>query len=174
MNFRDLIRDKIGAARDFSESLNSIREAHGRNASRTIADRFGVHIRTAQKWLKGDQAPDAHSGRREQVRRGAESNHIAADAVRAAQAIDVGDIEVEYDGKPQGKRKVGTIHVDPDLRVRLDHVADLIQIGSLDEAEQEYSDAILGAYSGQRARDDRRILGGTLKIRDHGGGPDII
>ena len=172
MNFRDAIRGKLGMARNVGESIQSFRDAHGGRASRALADRFGVHIRTAQKWLKGDQAPGA--GRREQVRQGAEHGRLAADALRGAQAINVGDVEVEYDGKPQGKRKVGTVHVDAQLRGALDQVADLIEMGSLDEAEQVYSDAILGAYSGQRARDDRRILGGTLKIKDHGSGPDII
>ncbi|MFI5497355.1 hypothetical protein [Actinoplanes sp. NPDC051859] len=172
MNFRDVIREKLGAAGTVSEAIGSFRAAHGRRASRELADKFGVSMRTAQKWLKGDQAPA--STRSEQVRRGAEHGRLAADSLRNAQALTIGDIEVEYDGKPQGKRKVGTVHVDGNLRTALDEVADLIEMGSLDEAEQLYSDAILGAYSGQRAKDDRRILGGTLKIRDHGSGPDII
>lgn len=143
MKFNSLI-SQIGKPVNTSEALLG-------RSSRWIASKFGVSMRTAQRWRKGTQAPKPE--RAEKVMKSADAEQrrkVAAEALRSTQAIQAGRVLV-VDKSPRGKgkkaranyRPIGVIRVDPVTRARLDHAADLLERGEMREAEAAMKDAIL-------------------------------
>jgi hypothetical protein len=157
------ISDDIRAAcapRDWQDSLAAIRRQHGRGTSRWIAEHVGISQRQAQRWLAGQVQ---HSEYEDQVEDLADPGWLVADALASAGALDVGRVEVFYDGKSQGTRNVGTLVVDEEMHGLLTQAGALYAEGMDEQAEAIISDAILGGYT--RARDDNRyILAGTLSV----------
>jgi len=168
--FGDQIR---GAAspRNWQDAASAIRRAKGRGASRFIAQELGISQRQAQRYLAGQVRKAPHGQDIEDL---AEPDWLAADALLEAQALNCGHVEVEYNGKSQGVRKVGLISVDGEMREAIEAAAAALLDGDESLAEQLLSDGILGQYSQQNARDDRHILKGTLKISGFRTGFNIL
>jgi hypothetical protein len=162
--------------RDWKDCVSAIRHQLGTGAASYIADQVGVHPDTARRWIataagRGRQGPNQHvAGRIAALESAAEEGWVIADALAHAQILHCGHVKVFYNGKSQGFRKVGSIAVSAEMQGRLQEAGDLYAIGDTDGAEQILSDAILGEYSQQRARDSRNITAGTLKIGDFQGG----
>jgi hypothetical protein len=122
-------------------------EALTGRSSRWIAEKFGVSMRTAQRWKRGTQQPSARDGRRDKVMRSADRRKVAAQALRQARAVNAGVVGVESDtGRPSartGSRNVGLVQLDESARSRMREAADALDRGDVDRAEDLFSDAVL-------------------------------
>ncbi|MDG9679047.1 hypothetical protein [Micromonospora sp. DH14] len=138
-------------------------------------DTYGVSRRTAQKWLKGDQAPSERGGRRDAVRGDKRAaRRIAADQMRSAKVAAVGKIQVvsKSNQKPAGSRNVGVVTIDPQSRRLLNEAASLLESGMDDQAAQKASDAIMSAYG--RSKGDNGQVAGALEIGEWSGLLDFM
>lgn len=173
MNFRELI-SKIA---DDYRGRASVSDVLGGMSAKDIAGRYGVTVRTAQRWRKGTHAPSL--GNVSKIRD--DDERVAATALRNANHIDLEDIDIEYPGgnyKRGGKRHVGMIRGNDFFG----NVADALDAGDMDDAEQEMSDGALGAYgmrgssrgSGRTrpARNSSSMQG--LRVRDYGDRGDLV
>jgi hypothetical protein len=169
------IRSAVNSAtrsRGWHDDVSAIRRQLGSGAARYLADATGVHPDTARRWIataegRGHQQPDQKvAGRIAAIAAAANDEWVTADALHNAQILHCGHVKVVYNGKTQGFRKVGTLSVDAAMSDLLSRAADEYAAGNTDAAEQLLSDAILGGYSRERARDGRRITAGTLRISD--------
>lgn len=148
MKFRTLV-SQIGKPRTVSEALAD-------RSTKDIAAKFGVSLRTAQRWKAGTQQPSKRaggpSGVLAKLDTPAARRKVAANAVRNAQAAHIGRTPV-VDKSPKGKtakpsrRNVGTVSFDRQ-QDRLNRAADAIERGDFTRAEAEMSDAIMSAYGG--------------------------
>lgn len=177
MNFKDAM-DSHGRARDWRDAVEAIKAAMTARgqASRYLADRYGVSRRTAQKWLKGDQAPAVRGGTRGKVQGDRNASlKIAADKMRNARGLAVGKVQVidKSKGNPAGNRNVGVVAVDPQMRQELATAAELLEAGMVEQAQQIVSDAIMGGY-GQARGGNRETARGALEIDDYPGGINFI
>lgn len=169
MSIYQALKD-TASARDWRDVVRAVHRSAGRGASRAIAEAVGVSTTTARRWIakaegRGGQAPSQRvAGRMEAIMDMADDDMMIADALMSAQAIDCGVVKVVYDGRDQGHRTIGLLTVDGPMQAELQQAAALIMEGDHAGAEQLISDALLGGYSSQRARDSRDILRGTLKI----------
>lgn len=172
MDFREAMGE-LGRPMDWRESILAIRDEHGPGASRHIASTFGVSMRTAQRWLAGTQQPARH--RREEVRAAGDRKRVAARALRSARTVSVGRVKVinRSTGRPDGTRPVGVLDVDQSLRTGLGETAREYVEGDATAAGDVLSDALLSAYSEQRASDNRSIAAGALLIYDYPTGIDV-
>jgi hypothetical protein len=119
--------------------LQSLRANDGRGTSRYVADRFGVSVRTAQRWLAGTQRPRNPGP----VMAVADPGQVRSQTLRGAQGVDVGRVTVieKSPGTPGGTRNVGVVEID------LSEVADLLDAGGSEaDAEALMSDVIMDAY----------------------------
>lgn len=161
MKFRSMI-SQIG------KPLNPMEALAGRT-SRWIANKFGVSMRTAQRWKKGTQLPTDRGDRREKVMKSADRRKVAAQALREARAVNAGKVGVESDtgraGARKGTRNVGIVQLDDGAREKMQEAADALDEGDVERAEKLVSDAILN--SGGRDY-------GPLRISDYGPGFHLI
>jgi len=149
------------APRDAKDAAAAIKRVHGRGASRWLAQQAGISQRQAQRRLSGQAA--SGRGRGPQVEDLAEPEALSAEALMSATAIDAGHVDVTYNGKSQGTRKVGLVNIDGALKGELTEVANMLMDGDDAGAEQALSDALLGAYTA-RTGGDRDQLKGTLNV----------
>lgn len=155
-SFDDLVR-ATGEPAGWSDALAAIRAEHGSRTSRYLADRFGVTMRTAQRWQKGTHAPasaDVRAALPDMVDR----DRLAAQRIREAQRFDPGgEVRIMTSSKG-GPRKVSGAgwRVTPDVRDRLDLVASALESGDRSGAEREFSDLVTDLYFRQ-GRGDRPL-----------------
>lgn len=139
MQFPGLI-SQIGKPLSVSEALTG-------RSSRWVAKRFGVSMRTAQRWKRGTQQPTDRDGRRAKVLKSADRRKVAAQVIRDTQAVSAGTVGVESDtgraGARSGTRNVGLVQLDGGARARMDEAADALDAGDMDRAKQLFSDAVL-------------------------------
>lgn len=167
------ISDAIRGAstpRDWRDAASAIKRAHGKGASRWLAEQCGISQRQAQRRLSG-QATSGR-GRGPQLADMATPEQLSADALATASGIDAGHVEVTYNGKSQGVRKIGLVHADA-LGGELDRAASLMADGDEAGAESVISQALLGAYS-QSHGGGWDQLQGTLSISGFRTGFHII
>lgn len=161
MKFRSMI-SQIGKPVNTAEALAG-------RSSRWIANKFGVSMRTAQRWRKGTQQPTERGDRREKVMKSADRRKVAAQALREARAVNVGKVGVESDtgrvSARTGTRNVGIVQLDDRARERMEEAADALDAGDVERAEKLVSDAILNTGG----RDY-----GPLQISDYGPGFHLI
>ena len=148
MKSSDALRNLAGRV-SLQDVLDSFRERYGKRASREIANRYGVTMRTAQRALKGEtRAPKFAATEKFAA-------DVAAAQVRQIRTAHVGEVTVEYDGEDAGSRVIGDVEFEEG---DLDEVADHLQNGDWDAAGEALDAAILDQYGG---------LGGTLTISDY-------
>lgn len=174
MDFRSAMQ-ALGRPLNWREALSAIRAEHGKGTSRFLAGELGVSMRTAQRWQAGAQVPSTRDNRQGALSGVAKRDYVAAQALRRASTVTVGHVKVDSrsSGQPDGSRPVGTLLVDPLMRAELANVANLLENGQHEAAGDALSDALLGGYSAQRARDARHIAPGVLTIRDYPTGVDV-
>lgn len=166
MNFRELI-DKTGRPGDWREAMTEIRADHGRGASRWLADQFDVSMRTAQRWLKGEQHPGGREGTRpgaggeQKVIRAVDTSKSAARHLRTATRIEIPEMDMTTSAGT-GKRKPGGYPVTGPVQSRLDRIADAVERGDTAGAEKMFSDLTLELYFG------KGNVGGRHKQSDMG------
>lgn len=166
MNFRELM-DKSGKPVDWRDAMTEIRADHGRGASRWLADQFDVSMRTAQRWLKGEQHPGGREGTRggksaEQRMIGAvDTNRSAARYLRTATRIEIPEMDMTTSAGT-GKRKPGGYPVTGAVQSRLNGIADAMERGDAAGAEKMFSDLTLELYFG------KGNVGGRHKQSDMG------
>lgn len=163
MKFKSLV-SQIGKPVTVQESLMG-------RSSKWVAERFGVSRRTAQRWKAGAQQPSTRGGRRERVMKSADAEtrrKIAADALRNAEAVNAGKVEVKYPGGRVGggnKRNLGVVQLGEQGRARMREAADALEAGDTQGAERAVSDALL--------RSDNRNYG-PLEVADWPAGFHLI
>jgi hypothetical protein len=146
VKFKSMV-SAIGKPVNASEALTG-------RSSRWIAGKFGVSMRTAQRWRKGTQQPTDKGDRREKVMKSADADtrrKVAAEALRDARAVNVGRVQV-VDKSPRGKgkgrkrdeyRNVGVVQLDGTSRDKMREAADALESGDTDRAERLMSEAVL-------------------------------
>lgn len=150
MKFRSLV-SQIGKPVNVSESLIN-------RSSKWISGHFGVSRRTAQRWKAGTQQPGKRVGGADRVMDSANADtrrKVAADAMRNAQAANVGRVAV-VDKSPRGKgpkrgknyRNLKVVNFSDRERERMNQAADALENGDTDRAEQLMNEAIMSAYGG--------------------------
>jgi hypothetical protein len=173
MKFSSVI-SSIGKPVNVSESLIN-------RSSKWVADHFGVHLRTAQKWKAGSQQPGKRTGGPEKVMKSANADtrrDVAAKAFRDARTVHVGQVTVQGSGdKKATKRRINKDwNVTPAMRAHLDRAADYIEAGDMTAAEREMNAVVMDRYAGEAARGGRDGSGGIsswLTITDWGAGFDV-
>jgi hypothetical protein len=139
VKFQQLIGRNLGKPVSIAEALLG-------RPTRWIADKFGVSDTTARRWRRGVQAP-TQADRRNSVLKSPDKEtrrRIAASAMRAASAINVGKLGVDADtGRAKGTRQVGLIHLGNEGRARMAEAADALERGDEAEAARLHSEAIL-------------------------------
>ena len=159
MHFGDVVRAVARSAR-VHHAQAAIRAVHGRAASRWLAQQVGVARRTAQRWMSR-KAPKSRSGAIIQAAIDAGGTPgIAAQRLAYAQAVNVGTVEVTYDGEPQGRRHIGTVEFIGDSANYIGQAINDLLAGDLDAAGESVSCAVISGYSPG--------LEGTLQISDYG------
>ena len=156
--------------KDVREAIDAIKAAFpGKGeASKYLATTHGVSVRTAQKWLKGDQLPSDRGGRRAGVQNDIKAHRrVAADRMRKARTVAAGRVRVVSisKGVGDGTRNIGVLAVDERMRQELEEAARLFEAGDDDGAEKAASNAILGGY-GQAKGGNRESARGALEIDD--------
>lgn len=153
MNFDQAIAS-LGRPRSFGEAIAALRAQHGKSLTRFLADELGVTMRTAQRYAKGEFRPSTRTAagreRLDKTLRAVDRGRNAARLLRNAKRVNVGRVRVvdRSSGKPAGTRMVGAHRVGDTLTaVELENVADLLDAGDFDSAAEEFSNAMLDAYS---------------------------
>lgn len=164
MRFIDAIRG-AGRPRNDQEAIQAIRAEHGDQASRFLANRLGIGIRQAQRYLAGQvRRPKEDKGRA--LRGAADPARIAASRLRSARTISMGKVPVGYDGKSRGTITPGVLTVDGVLRGELDQVAQALESGDYNEADRLFSQAIIGAKEATRGN-NRDTARSHINITDY-------
>jgi hypothetical protein len=160
MKFRSLI-SQIGKPVNASEAVAG-------RSSRWIADKFGVSMRTAQRWKAGTQQPSERGDRRDKVMKSADRHKVAAQALRDARAVNAGKVGVASDtgrmSARKGQRNLGVVQLDETAQDRMNEAADLLDAGDVEGAERLVSQAILDAKGDY----------GPLRIEDYPPGFHLI
>lgn len=174
--------------------LEYVEDTQGRGASRFLADRLGVTIRTAQRYLSGQHQPARLEVRNRladvaaeiEAERAADQDAECADAVaeRArAHRKDVADFlrlidrldpqRITCRNKSTGSSTEHTYTVKPLDRMGpgLAEVADLWESGDFGGAVDALSDSIVARY-GNEASDNRHGFATVLEIVDYPRGID--
>ena len=170
MRFRSLV-SQIGKPLTPAEALSN-------RSTKWIAQHFGISRRQAERRKYGHSTLDRPQDRakRERVMESADADtrrKVAADALREAQAVHVGRIEV-VDKSPKGKakrprrnfRNVGTVQLDPASRERMNAAADALESGDTERAERLMSEAVL--------RTSGKDYGAALDVADWPPGLHLI
>jgi hypothetical protein len=132
--------ERLGQAGELGDVLDGFRERYGRHASREAAREFGVSQRTIQRAMRGDTRAPKFADT-DQYR-----NATAAARIRSADSVSGGRVSVEYDGRDEGERTLPDFDMTGDFRTALEHVADLVEQGEYELAEEELSKAMLNEY----------------------------
>ncbi|WP_199443450.1 hypothetical protein [Umezawaea beigongshangensis] len=152
MTFAEIVRTLARRA-GVPDAQAAIRAVHGAGATRWVAEQAGIAARTARRWMS--VTPPA--ARRQAVVDLALRwlpNHVAAGVLRGAGGtVEVGTVRVAYDGADQGLRTVGEVDVD------LVPVADALESGDVEHAEQALSDTVMEGYEPG--------LSDTLQVTDY-------
>ena len=142
MEFGDLVRG-VGSRHRDDVTAGSVVRGMSNNA---ITRTFGVSRETARRWRAGTQQPSAANVRK--IREEAPPEIIAAAVLRSTRRVAAGRQRIRYDGSPDGSRDIGTVSGDSFFG----DVADALNEGDLDQAEQLMSDGILGEYGKRGSR----------------------
>lgn len=160
MKFRSLVSRGVGKPVSMAEALTG-------RATSWITSKFNVSPSTARRWRSGQGGE--HGKHRQEVMdsaKGEQRRKIAAEAMRNAQAVNVGKVGVESDtGDEKGSRRVGVVQLGSEGRGLMAQAADALQRGDYDLAERLQDQALLHA--------DRRDYG-PMHISDYGPGFNYI
>jgi len=164
MDFPTVVRN-IARTAGVAHAQNAIRAAQGKDAAKWLADHEGISRRTARRWMSA-KAP-ASRGSNIITAAGvlAGATGLAAQVLRTATGIDVGTVEVEYDGESQGTRSVGYNDVSDDMLGYLDTAARDLENHDLESAADAFSSAVMHGYEPG--------LEDTLYVSDYTSGIDI-
>jgi transcriptional regulator with XRE-family HTH domain len=170
VRFIDAMRS-LGRPRNIGEALRAFRAQHGKGASRALADRLGVSLRQAQRYLRGDiKRPPVEKERA--IRDSADRRVIASNALTGARTVSVGRVGVVDSRGKRSTRPAGTLVVDDQMRAALAEAARLHEQGDDRGAEAAMGAAIMGGYS-RASRDNRTIAPGALSVTDYPDGLDV-
>lgn len=185
--------DEVAVPTSLDDALSAIRADHtGRGgASHWLAGHFGISLRQAQRYLKGQglggrtEASRARRAqlveaaaeprRRQYAQREAETlaaasrQHVAAALLHRATYVNVGRVRVwdKSRDRPDGSRDVGMHQVGVTLDPgQLGVAADDIAAGRWDTAVHSLSDALLDAYSASKG-DPPGTASGPLYIYEY-------
>lgn len=154
---------RIGEPGDWHEAADEIKSQHGRGASRWLADRLGVSLRQAQRYLKGDvRVPPAT--RQASIVEGVDRSKAAARHIRTATRLSIGSIEMATSSGTT-KRNVGDMPVTPGMRGNLNAAADALEAGDVDQAGALFGSAVLDSYfskgnaGGRHKQNDMGVTG---------------
>jgi hypothetical protein len=149
VKFKSMIGRNVGKPVSIAEALTG-------RTTKWIASKFGVSESTARRWRSGKPShaggPPSRPKDADKAAavmdsaKGDQRRKIAANAMRAATAINVGAVDVESDtGNEKGKRRVGTIVLGAEGRSLLQQAGDALEAGNWDLAERLHDQAILHA-----------------------------
>jgi hypothetical protein len=139
VTFAEIVRTLARRA-GVPEAQAAIRAVHGTGATRWVAEQAGIAARTARRWMSVTPPPARRQAVVDLALRWL-PNHVAARVLRGAgDTVAVGTVRVAYDGADQGLRSVGEVDVD------LAPVADALESGDVEHAEQALSDTVMEGY----------------------------
>ncbi|MFD9966159.1 hypothetical protein [Amycolatopsis sp. NPDC058986] len=145
MLFSEVVRD-LGRHAQVHHAQAAIRAVHGASAARWLADYEGISRRTARRWLSASY-PRA---RAHNIIRAASDasglSGLAAQRLRRATRLDVGTVDVEYDGDPQKTRTPGPLDVTPTMANYLTTAANALDRRDLETAGDAFSRAVMHGY----------------------------
>lgn len=141
-NFRQVV-NQIASRALVTHGQAAIRAAHGKGATRWVADMAGVSPRTARRWMSAN--PPA--SRIVALLALLSPTDLAAQQIRGASAIDVGAVAVSYDDTDEGSRSIGHLDVDEAMARELDAAAEALENGDLLSAEDAFSNAVMMGYA---------------------------
>lgn len=179
ISFEGLMRE-TGRPGDWKDAMADIRAQQGKGASRWVSEKFGVSMRTAQRWLKSEQTPGGRPGTT--PAKAAERRVIgavdplkgAARNLRTATRIELPEIDIRF-SKGVGKRKPDmSVPVTGGIRTRLDRIADLIDRGNLSKAEEDFGKLALDIYFTKGKATDGRHIQSDMSIEAYGSGTSIL
>lgn len=179
-------------------ALDAIREDHGGRATRWLADRMGISLRQAQRYMRGEglsgrtaanrarrdavvaAAAEPRQAAAQQVRRdvmrSASRRWVAAGLLRRASRVTVGRVGVwdKSKNRPAGFRNVGTHRVGTNglTSGQLAAVAEMLEQGYEQGALHAFSDALLDAYSVSKG-DPPGTASGPLFIYEYPSGIQV-
>lgn len=140
MNFLDAVSRLADRASLADAQLVIRRERPGRGeAVQWVSAEAGIAMRTARRWLS-DDAPAARVGTIVGLALTLARLALIGQVMSHFSGVDVGTVEVEYDGEPQGTRNIGHREID------LAPIADALMSGAVEFAEEAMSRAVLEAY----------------------------
>jgi len=142
----DSIR-RASAPRDDADRLSAFKHAHGKDASRHLAEHFGVSRRQAQRWIKEGRITKAGE-RAEELDALVTDEMAAADALANASGIDFGHVDVTYGktGKSEGVRKVGFFSLREPVTAVVRQAMQSMEAGDHETGEDLMAQAALMAY----------------------------
>lgn len=172
MNFNQAIAS-LGRPKTFGEAIAALRAEHGKATTRVLADRLGVTIRTAQRYVRGQFEPNTRTTagreRREKTMLAASRRWVAAGLLRRATHVNVGRVAVldKSKNRPGGTRFVGLHRVGDTVPAQaLSQIAGQIQAGQMAQAEEAFSTLMLDAYAVSRG-DQAGAASGPLAVSDY-------
>lgn len=179
-------------------ALQALREDHGPRATRWIQQRFGISLRQAQRYMRGEglsartrvsrarrdavvaaaaEPRQAAAQRvRQDVMRQASRRWVAAGLLRRATRVTVGRVGVwdKSRNRPAGTRGVGSHRVGSNglTSGQLAVVAAMLEQGDEQSALHAFSDALLDAYAVSKG-DPPGTVSGPLSIYEYLSGIQI-
>lgn len=145
MRFGEVVQSIATTARA-QYAQEAIRAVYGRHASRWLAEQAGISPRTARRWLSGSYPRGRASRIVEAARDAAGPRGVAAQRLARASAIDVGTVEVEYDGISQGWRDIGVVNIGKDGFGYVATCCADLQEGNTEAAAEAFSNAVISGY----------------------------
>lgn len=154
------------ASTGVADRLTAFKAKEGKKATAKLAEKFGVHIRTAQKWVKEGKITKAEE-RESELNNFVKDDDVTSSALRDASVINFGHISVAYNGKNQGFRQVGTVVLAGTVKALVDQAAAAVEAGNSEAAEKLMGRAALTAYA-ESVGDSKKGLLNTLEVTDLG------
>jgi len=165
MEFTDVVASLARGA-GVVHAQAAIRAAHGRGASRWLAQEQGISPRTARRWLSGNY-PRGRARAITDAASGLGVGPIAAQRIAYASALSVGKVRVAYrgDARDEGARRIGRIPVRSATAGHLSDAAQELLSGNSSQAADAFSDAVISGYEDG--------LEETLAISDYSDGIEL-
>ncbi|WP_345572141.1 MULTISPECIES: helix-turn-helix transcriptional regulator [Actinomycetes] len=150
------------------ETLEQVRNEHGKKASSWLADKLGVSRRTAQRYLAGTQNPSKRTRQRIPNVERSVRRKVAAGKISRVRSMNVGRVVVINlsAGDEDGTRDIGNVSLPPEI---MEEIAALYADGQDQEAEDLLNQAIVNIYANDDPH-DRGGLGSVLYIDNYSPG----
>lgn len=169
MDSESYLRSLGDASGDWGRAVRDFAGWYGSRAADVLAREEGVSRRTAERWIaRATNKINPRTGKASQSSEPkpmqqvgivqAVKNHRAAQAMRNARQVAVGDVQVQYENRDEGSRRIGSLPIAGALADAVNAAADLVASGDYARAGEVLDAGVLDAYG---------VPEGTLEITDY-------